>query len=37
MAPLDNALSNLAFQRDFAADPVSWAAHKYLELQKMLV
>jgi hypothetical protein len=35
MAALDNALSNRAIQRDFAADPVSWAAHTYLTLEKM--
>ncbi len=35
MASLDNALNNRAIQRDFAADPVSWAAHTYLELEKM--
>jgi hypothetical protein len=26
MAALDNALNNRALQRDFASDPVSWAA-----------
>ncbi len=32
MAALDNALDNraIAIQRDFAADPVSWAARTYL-------
>jgi Putative glucoamylase len=34
MAALDNALANRAIQRDFAADPVSWAAHTYLGLGK---
>ena len=33
MAALDNALNNRALQRYFAADPVSWAAHTYLELE----
>jgi hypothetical protein len=35
MASLDNALNNRAIQRDFAADPVSWAARTYLSLEKM--
>jgi hypothetical protein len=35
MAALDNALSNRAIQRDFAKDPVSWAAHTYLSLETM--
>jgi hypothetical protein len=35
MASLDNALNNRAIQPDFAADPVSWAARAYLELEKM--
>jgi hypothetical protein len=35
MASLDNALENRAIQRDFASDPVSWAAHTYLELEKL--
>jgi Putative glucoamylase/Protein of unknown function (DUF3131) len=35
MAALDNALNNRALQRDFASDPVSWAAHTYLELEHM--
>lgn len=35
MASLDNALNNRAIQRDFASDPVSWAAHTYLELEHM--
>jgi hypothetical protein len=37
MASLDNALNNRAIQRDFAADPVSWAAHTYLELEQMSI
>ena len=35
MAALDNALNNRAIQRDFARDPVSWAAHTYLELETL--
>ena len=35
MAALDNALNNRAIQHDFASDPISWAAHTYLELEKM--
>jgi Putative glucoamylase len=35
MAALANALDNRAIQRDFASDPVSWAAHTYLGLEKM--
>jgi hypothetical protein len=35
MAALDNALSNRAIQRDFASDPVSWAARTYLSLETM--
>jgi hypothetical protein len=35
MAALDNALANRAIQRDFANDPVSWAAHTYLSLENM--
>jgi hypothetical protein len=35
MASLDNALSNRAIQRDFARDPVSWAAHAYLSMETM--
>jgi Putative glucoamylase/Protein of unknown function (DUF3131) len=33
MASLDNALNNRAIQRDFANDPVSWAAREYLSLE----
>jgi hypothetical protein len=36
MASLDNALENRAIQRDFARDPVSWAAHTYLSIETML-
>jgi hypothetical protein len=35
MAALDNALANRAIQRDFAADPVAWAARTYLGLENM--
>jgi hypothetical protein len=35
MAALDNALNNRALQRDFARDPVSWAARTYLSIEKM--
>ena len=35
MAALDNALNNRAIQRDFARDPVSWAAQTYLGLETM--
>jgi Putative glucoamylase/Protein of unknown function (DUF3131) len=35
MASLDNALNNRALQRHFAADPVSWAARKYLSMETM--
>jgi hypothetical protein len=36
MAALDNALNGRAIQRDFARDPVSWAARTYLPLEAML-
>jgi hypothetical protein len=35
MASLDNALRNRALQKHFAADPVSWAARKYLSMETM--
>jgi len=35
MAALDNALANRAIQRDFARDPVSWAARTYLSIETM--
>jgi hypothetical protein len=35
MAALDNALNDRAIQRDFARDPVSWAARTYLSLEHM--
>src|SRR5882757_937487 len=37
MAALDNALENRALQRDFARDPVSWAARTYLSAQTMSI
>jgi hypothetical protein len=37
MAALDNALNHRALQRDFARDPVAWAAHTYLSLEKMSI
>jgi len=37
LAALDNALRDRAIQRDFARDPVSWAARTYLGLEKMSV
>jgi hypothetical protein len=35
MAALANALDNRSIQRDFASDPISWAARTYLGLEKM--
>ena len=35
MAALDNALNNRAIQRDFARDPISWAARTYLSIETM--
>jgi hypothetical protein len=35
MAGLDNALNGGALQRDFAKDPVSWAARTYLSAETM--
>ena len=37
MAALDNALRDRALQRDFASDPVSWAAHTYLSMETMSI
>jgi hypothetical protein len=37
MASLDNALRDRALQRDFARDPVSWAAHTYLSMETMSI
>ncbi len=35
MASIDNALNHGAIQRYFAQDPVSWAAHTYLSMERM--
>jgi hypothetical protein len=35
MAALDNALNNNALQRYYAKDPVSWAAHTYLQAETL--
>ena len=37
MAALDNALNDGALQRDFANDPVSWAARTYLSAERMSI
>ena len=37
MAALDDALDNGALQRDFANDPVSWAARTYLSAERMSI
>ena len=37
MAALDNALNHRAIQRDFARDPVSWAARTYLSLEHLSI
>ncbi len=37
MAALDNALHDRAIQRDFASDPVSWAARTYLAAENMSI
>ena len=37
MAALDNALRGRMLQRDFARDPVSWAAHTYLSTETMSI
>jgi Putative glucoamylase len=37
MASLDNALNDRAIQRDFARDPVAWAAHEYLSIETMSI
>jgi Putative glucoamylase len=37
MAALDSALRGRAIQRDFARDPVSWAARTYLRLEKLSI
>jgi hypothetical protein len=35
VARYGNALDNRAIQRDFANDPVSWAARTYLSVETM--
>jgi hypothetical protein len=37
MAALDDALNDGALQRDFAGDPVSWAARTYLSVERMSI
>jgi Putative glucoamylase/Protein of unknown function (DUF3131) len=37
MAAIDNDLNNDAIQRDFARDPVSWAARTYLSLDHLSI
>jgi Putative glucoamylase len=37
MAALDDALNGGALQRDFARDPVSWAARTYLSVERMSI
>ncbi|MGZ4351727.1 MAG: glucoamylase family protein, partial [Solirubrobacteraceae bacterium] len=37
MAALDDALDDGALQRDFASDPVSWAARTYLSAERMSI
>ena len=37
MAALDDALNGGAIQRDFASDPVSWAARTYLSAERMSI
>jgi hypothetical protein len=37
MAALDDALNDGALQRDFARDPVSWAARTYLSAERMSI
>ncbi len=37
MAALDDALNDGAIQRDFARDPVSWAARTYLSVERMSI
>jgi hypothetical protein len=37
MAGLDDALNDGALQRDFARDPVSWAARTYLSVERMSI
>ena len=37
MAGLDDALNHDALQRRFASDPLSWAAHLYLSIERMSI
>jgi Putative glucoamylase/Protein of unknown function (DUF3131) len=37
MAAIDNALNGNAIQRDFARDPISWAAKTYLSMETMSI
>jgi hypothetical protein len=37
MAGIDDALNDDALQRDFAQDPVSWAARTYLSMERMSI
>jgi hypothetical protein len=37
MAAIDDALKHDALQRDFAGDPVSWAARTYLSAERMSI
>ncbi len=37
MAGLDDALDHDALQRRFASDPLSWAAHLYLSIERMSI
>jgi putative glucoamylase/uncharacterized protein DUF3131 len=37
MAAIDDALDHDALQRDFAQDPVSWAARTYLSMERMSI
>lgn len=36
-AAIDNALNDDALQRYFARDPISWAAHEYLSIERMSI
>ena len=37
MAGIDDALHHDALQRRFASDPLSWAAHLYLSIERMSI
>jgi len=37
MAALDDALDHDALRRDFAPDPVAWAAQLYLSYERMSI